>query len=126
MWPALGLSGREMELTRTCCFEFDRKKGPDSKRLFLLTFCFYFRVAGFTYFSPLPEADKNLGLMPSTILLHFERWNNNGLVPLGLFCLCIAHDKMINITKVANFKVILYLYFAQNTCTHSHVFSLHF
>ena len=47
-----------MELTRTCCFEFDRKKGPESKQLFLHTFCFYFRLVGFTYLLPLPEVDK--------------------------------------------------------------------
>ena len=59
---SLGVSGHEMELTRTCCFEFDRKRQPDSKRLFLRTFCFYFMVAGFTYLSSLPEVDKNLAL----------------------------------------------------------------
>ena len=54
----LGVSGREMELTRTCCFEFDQKRRPDSKRLLLRTICFYFMVAGFTYLSLLPEVDK--------------------------------------------------------------------
>ena len=56
----LGVSGREMELTKTCCFEFDQKRGADSKRLFLRTFCFYFMVVGFTYLSPLPEVDNKL------------------------------------------------------------------
>ena len=28
----LGVSGREMELTRTCCFEFDRKPREGGKR----------------------------------------------------------------------------------------------
>ena len=49
-----------MERTQTCCFEYDRKRGPGGKRLFLRTFCFYFMVAGFTYLSPLPEVDKLL------------------------------------------------------------------
>ena len=40
-------------------FEFDRKSGPGGKLLFLRTFCFYFRLAGFTYLSPLPEVDKS-------------------------------------------------------------------
>ena len=48
-----------MELTQTCCFEFDRKRRPGGKRLFLRTFCFYFRVARFTHRSPLPEVDKS-------------------------------------------------------------------
>ena len=47
-----------MELTRTCCFEFDRMLRADSKRVLLSTFCFYFMVAGFTYLSPLPEVDN--------------------------------------------------------------------
>ena len=51
-------NGREMELTRTCCFEFDGKRGPGSKQLFLHTFCFYFMVAGFTYLSSLPEVHE--------------------------------------------------------------------
>ena len=54
----LGISGRKMELTRTCCFEFARKRGADSKRLFLPAFCFYFMLARFTHLSPLPEVDK--------------------------------------------------------------------
>ena len=55
---ALAYTDTEMKLTRTCCFEFDRKRAPDSKRLFLCTFCFYFRVAGFTYWSLHPMVDK--------------------------------------------------------------------
>ena len=46
------------ELTGTCCFEFDQKRRPDSKRLFLCTFCFYFMVPAFTHPSPLPDVDK--------------------------------------------------------------------
>ena len=52
-----------MELTLTCCFEFERKRRADSKQLFLHTFCFYFMVAGFTYLSPLPEVDNKVGLL---------------------------------------------------------------
>ena len=44
-----------MELTRTCCFEFDRKGRPGGKVSFLRHICVYFRLAWFTYFSPLPE-----------------------------------------------------------------------
>ena len=51
---ALAYTDSEMELTRTCCFEFDRMLRADSKRVLLSTFCFYFRVAGFTHLSPLP------------------------------------------------------------------------
>ena len=53
---ALAYTDSEMELT----FEFDRKGGPDSKRSFLHTFCFYFRprVAGFTYWSLHAVVDK--------------------------------------------------------------------
>ena len=47
-----------MELTRTCCFEFDRKPPEGGKRSFLSTFCFYFMVACFTHRSPHPEVDK--------------------------------------------------------------------
>ena len=55
----LGISGREMELTRTYCFEFDQMLRADSKCVLLSTFCFYFRVAGFTYWSLHPVVDKN-------------------------------------------------------------------
>ena len=54
----LGVSGREMELTQLCCFEFARKRGADSKQWFLPAFCFYFMLARFTHLSPLPEVDK--------------------------------------------------------------------
>ena len=47
-----------MELTRTCCFEFDRMLRPDCKRVLLSTFCFYFMVACFTHRLPHPEVDK--------------------------------------------------------------------
>ena len=47
-----------MELTRTCCFEFDQKPREGDKRLFLFTCCFYFRLAWFTHLSPLPEVAK--------------------------------------------------------------------
>ena len=33
------------------------------KRLFLLTFCFYFMVVGFTYFSLHPELDKSCAVL---------------------------------------------------------------
>ena len=55
-----GINRREMELTRTCCFEFDRKRGPGSKVLFLRHIRFYFRVARFIHRSLLPEVDKIL------------------------------------------------------------------
>ena len=58
----LGVSGGEMELTRTCCFEFDRMLRADSKRVLLSTFCFYFRVALFTSLSLLPQVDKIIEL----------------------------------------------------------------
>ena len=48
-----------MELTRTCCFEFNRMLRADSKRVLLSTFCFYFKVAGFTYWSLHPVVDNN-------------------------------------------------------------------
>ena len=54
----LGVIRGEMELTRTCCFEFDRKPREWDKLLFLHTFCLYFRVAWFTYWSLHPEVDK--------------------------------------------------------------------
>ena len=54
----LGVSGREMELTRTCCFEFDRKKRPGGKVSFLRHICVYFRLAHFTSLSLLPQVDK--------------------------------------------------------------------
>ena len=44
------------------CFQFDRKQPEGDKRVFLLTFCFYFRVAHFTYFSLLLEVDKSFYL----------------------------------------------------------------
>ena len=40
------------------CFVFDRKRPAGGKRLFLYTFCFYFMVAGFIYFSLLPEVNN--------------------------------------------------------------------
>ena len=55
---ALAVSDGEMELTRTCCFEFNRMLRADSKRVLLSTFCFYFMVAGFTYWSLHPVVDK--------------------------------------------------------------------
>ena len=54
----LGISRREMELTRTCCFEFDRMRRADSKHVLFSTFCFYFRLARFTSLSPLPQVDN--------------------------------------------------------------------
>ena len=45
---ALAYTNSEMELTRTCCFEFDRKRRPGGKVLFLRNIPFYFRLAGFT------------------------------------------------------------------------------
>ena len=51
---------RKMELIETCCFEFDRKRRPGSKVSFLRNIHFYFRVAGFTPLSPLPEVGKNV------------------------------------------------------------------
>ena len=66
----LDVSGREMELTRTCCFEFDRKLQEGGKQLVLHTFCLFFRVAGFTYLLPLPEVDKISEGIP-TVFLYF-------------------------------------------------------
>ena len=40
------------------CFDFDRKSAAGGKRLFLLTSCFYFRVAHFTHRSLLSEVDN--------------------------------------------------------------------
>ena len=37
---------------------FSQKRGPDSKRLFLRTFSFYFMLAWFTHRSPLPKVDN--------------------------------------------------------------------
>ena len=55
-----------MEPARTVfCLRPEEARG---KRLFLFTFCFYFMVAGFTYFSPLPEVDK-MGLIMVVIQL---------------------------------------------------------
>ena len=54
----LGVSGRETELTRTCCFGFDRKRRPDSKRVLLPTFCFYLRVVWFTPLPRFSQVDK--------------------------------------------------------------------
>ena len=54
-----------MELTHTCCFEFDRKRRAGGKRMFLHTFCFYFMVAGFTYWSFHPEVDKSQAAFPN-------------------------------------------------------------
>ena len=48
----------EMELTRTCCFEFDRMRREVSKGLFLCHGSFYLLLACFTSLSPLPEVDK--------------------------------------------------------------------
>ena len=55
---ALAYTDSEMELTRTCCFEFDRMLRADSKRVLLSTFCFYSIVACFTHRSPHPEVDN--------------------------------------------------------------------
>ena len=52
-----------MELTRTCCFEFDRKRQEVSKGLFLFHCSFYLLLACFTYLSLLPEVDKILSLL---------------------------------------------------------------
>ena len=60
----LGVSGGEIELTRTSCFEFDRMLRADSKRVLLSTFCFYFMVAYFTSLSPLPGVDKECDVTP--------------------------------------------------------------
>ena len=54
----IGVSCREMELTRTGCFEFDRKKRPGGKVSFLCHICFYFMVAEFTYWSLHPVVDN--------------------------------------------------------------------
>ena len=59
----LGISGCEMELTRTCCFEFDWKRRPGDKVSFLRNIPFYFSLAGFTYLSPLSEVDKTPATM---------------------------------------------------------------
>ena len=42
---------------------------PDSKRVLLSTFCFYFRVAGFTYWSLHPVVDKEERLIPQACTL---------------------------------------------------------
>ena len=47
-----------MELTQMCCLEFDRKRGPGGKLLFLRHIRFYFMVAWFTHLSPLPEVNN--------------------------------------------------------------------
>ena len=67
---ALAYTDCEMELTRMCCFEFNRKRGPDGKRLFLRTFRLYFRLAGFTNLMPLPEVDKGSEVLLSLTTLH--------------------------------------------------------
>ena len=54
----LAYTDSEMELTRTCCFEFDRKKRPGGKVSFLCHICVYFGLAGFTHLSPHPQVDK--------------------------------------------------------------------
>ena len=54
----IGVSCREMELTQMFCFEFDRMLRAESKRVLLSTLCFYFRVAGFTYWSLHPVVDN--------------------------------------------------------------------
>ena len=59
----LGVCCREMELTRTWCFEFNWMLRADSKHVLLSTFCFYFMVAGFTYWSLHPVVDKGLGYL---------------------------------------------------------------
>ena len=48
----------EMELNRTCCFEFDRKLREGGKRSCLSTFYFYLMVACFTSLSPHPVVDN--------------------------------------------------------------------
>ena len=58
---ALAYTDSEMELTRTCRFEFNRMLRADSKRVLLSTFCFNFMVACFTSLLPHPEVDKDGG-----------------------------------------------------------------
>ena len=65
---ALAYTNGEMELTRTCCFEFDLKRGAGGKRLFLHTFCFYFRLAWFTYWSLHPKVDKKCTLYNPNVI----------------------------------------------------------
>ena len=55
---ALAYTDSEMELTRTCCFKFDRKRRLGGKVSFLRNIPFYLRLAGFTPLLPLPEVDN--------------------------------------------------------------------
>ena len=57
---ALAYTDSEMELTRTCCFGFDRKRRPGGKVSFLCHINVYFMVACFTHQSPHPLVDKPL------------------------------------------------------------------
>ena len=43
---ALAYTDCEMELTQMCCFEFNRKRGPDSKQLYFIYFSFLFQAGG--------------------------------------------------------------------------------
>ena len=62
-----------MELTRTCCFEFDRKRRPGCKVSFLRNIPFYFMVAGFTYWSLHPVVDKKNGIIIIMKILIYAR-----------------------------------------------------
>ena len=62
IWSALAYTDSEMELTRACCFGFDRKRRPGGKVSFLHHINVYFMVAGFTYWSLHPVVDKDLNL----------------------------------------------------------------
>ena len=78
-----------MELTRTCCFEFDRMLRADGKRVHLSTFLFYFMVAGFTYWSLLPQVDK----MRAPMRASEPAW---GTQELGLHCSC-TFDRLFSV-----------------------------
>ena len=66
---ALAYTDSEMELTRTCCFEFDRKERSGGKVSFLRHICVYFRLAGFTPLSPHPQVDKYHVFPPDGFLI---------------------------------------------------------
>ena len=53
----------------------------DGKRVHLSTFLFYFMVAGFTYWSLLPQVDKTMTLMTTGLLMKMEGEIENDFFP---------------------------------------------